>query len=1594
MKLSSEIEDNTKIENEVIIKADGAEEKKGESLVYVSSKPLLSIEKTIDIENSSPCPDGILTYTICFDNKFKDATNVVIIDTLPAETIYEEKIEIPEEASVWYSHDNGKHYDQNPVNPITHIKWIIKELEKGKEGKITLKVRIKKEIKDGTIVTNTASIQSDEVLPITARVSVYIVSKPNIKSTITSFPSGTASEGWFIKYEIYFKNTGNEEAYNVSIKLDPGTYLTRITPGENGTIGDGFIIWNIGTVGVGAEERRTFSAYIKKPIISDDKIIVSMVISGSNIEEVKEQAELLIEPPIASLSDEWPMFGFDLAHSGYNPSEYIDARKLGLLWKKNIEGEICGQPIVDKEIVYVGVKGIGLFAYSGTTGSSLWEDDCYQANVYSMPAIAGDLIFFGNSYGWLYCIDKDKEFVWSLYLGDRPSSPAIYSGILVISSKNSLFGISAYSSEVLWSYTDVSGNIYSHPCVSNDIVYIATDRGMVYSIDIFTGRLLASYKVKGDIHSSIVVDNGIAYFATRNGWVYGIEFKEGTSTETLSLNINSTIDGDIAIYNTTIYVGADNGRLYAITLGTPTTIKWEFPTGERIKTQPAICKDCIFLASQDGYLYALNPDNGEMIEKWTIGEGKSCSIANGHVYVISNSKLMAFGIVPNLFISMSSFPKNLVACDGTITYRINYENKGEGIASDVKIVAYIDDSLEIYDKGDGEHGYDQHLKMETISWEFDTILSKHKGSCSFIAHVPESTQKSTKIKVYSCISALNSQIPRKSNTVINIVGEPASFSLIIDPSNVTKTLNEEVKYCISYANLGDFPVSNVNILVNKPKFTTYIKNSLLHNGVSIPDVSGEPILFSPGISIPILEGPKGGSVTFRLKINIDCPNDSSLQMVCTIKGEGLYEECSASIRVEAPDLDVKEGVSQESAKPGDSLLYTISYENNGSRPAYNVVITEKLSKEIETVSNISNNGAYDPKYHLIRWRLGEVKPREPEEEEGKITFIGKLKSVLDDETIIKNRLYFEALNIPSKEVHDIQEVTAKSSPNFDCSTMDVNPKGRVSLGSVIRYDINIVNTGTMDAGTVSVEVQLPGGLSISEISSTDEVVSGDDFLDINDINSWYMFDGGKPDGMITIGTNFGTYVSSPIDTYPTIEALIDEINNDKKAGAKIEYDREKDKFTISVQNGCIMSLSEEGIYPFFSACKIQTGHYCTGSYTGDTITWDIGRVKAYEEKTVSFSAQVIDSGEIKVHANIYPYGETNETKIIVESDRPVLVGDVFEDSSDIYDYDFSDDDADIDGMYRVILPKEEEDESYSCGIIEWEIQERIGTGAFKTIGTTTGSAKYFEISNKTKGLAYSYRVRARNSVGWSEWSNPSDGIKIADAGWVLSPNIDYEIATSSLSLKIPKGCFPSTITFTVVRKDIGIKIASPRISSILPNSTYELLAIPEKYIEGTQPLKPIILTLPYDDPDLGNEIDDLSYRVYGLIGDKWVLVEGTQIVDPVNNTVQCTLHSLSRIYCVGSPIGLSLDELKIKPNPWKSSKHMGKNIVFEGLNGRATILIFNMAGELVFEKEDDFGSKWDGWDLKNKNGDKVSSGVYIAIIDGKKKVIRRFAIIK
>ncbi len=119
----------------------------------------------------------------------------------------------------------------------------------------------------------------------------------------------------------------------------------------------------------------------------------------------------------------------------------------------------------------------------------------------------------------------------------------------------------------------------------------------------------------------VVADNRL-FIGSLNGRMYALDADQdaggGPPTILWSYDTGSPIRHTAAVYSNTVYFGAHDGRVYALSAATGALI-WSFLTGGGIAAAPVVDNGVVYIGSADGYFYALDAATGQL--RWNYYAG-------------------------------------------------------------------------------------------------------------------------------------------------------------------------------------------------------------------------------------------------------------------------------------------------------------------------------------------------------------------------------------------------------------------------------------------------------------------------------------------------------------------------------------------------------------------------------------------------------------------------------------------------------------------------------------------------------------------------------------------------------------------------------------------------------------------------------------------------------------------------------------------------------------------------------------------------------------------------------------------------------------
>lgn len=143
------------------------------------------------------------------------------------------------------------------------------------------------------------------------------------------------------------------------------------------------------------------------------------------------------------------------------------------------------------------------------------------------------------------------------------------------------------------------------------------------------------YTTEGDIYTSPAVVNGILYVGSNDGKLYALE--AATGAYMWSYTTQGAINSSPAVVNGIVYVGSDDHKMYALNAMTGKR-KWSYTTGGAVDSSPTLINGVVYFGSADYKLYALDALTGTL--KWSYTTGSAIittpAVANGMVYIGSD----------------------------------------------------------------------------------------------------------------------------------------------------------------------------------------------------------------------------------------------------------------------------------------------------------------------------------------------------------------------------------------------------------------------------------------------------------------------------------------------------------------------------------------------------------------------------------------------------------------------------------------------------------------------------------------------------------------------------------------------------------------------------------------------------------------------------------------------------------------------------------------------------------------------------------------------------------------------------------------------
>lgn len=246
------------------------------------------------------------------------------------------------------------------------------------------------------------------------------------------------------------------------------------------------------------------------------------------------------------------------------------------------------------------------------------------------PILYKNLMIAGNAFDGLVAFDRDSGHeVWRINIsqGVEAGGAVIKDRLFVGSNNGKMYGIDLSTAQILWTF-DTKSEIVAEPILNDGILYFLSGGGSVFALDATNGKQLWTYN-RQDTASTMTIrgaskpalSQGFLYVGFSDGSLVSFSAKTGTQQWEITLNKNTRfkdIDASPVTDGDFIYINSYDDKLYSVAKSKGEII-WATKSGG--VSTPIISGDRLFYTNSKGDLISVSKKDGKELWKYKSNDG-------------------------------------------------------------------------------------------------------------------------------------------------------------------------------------------------------------------------------------------------------------------------------------------------------------------------------------------------------------------------------------------------------------------------------------------------------------------------------------------------------------------------------------------------------------------------------------------------------------------------------------------------------------------------------------------------------------------------------------------------------------------------------------------------------------------------------------------------------------------------------------------------------------------------------------------------------------------------------------------------------------
>lgn len=300
-----------------------------------------------------------------------------------------------------------------------------------------------------------------------------------------------------------------------------------------------------------------------------------------------------------------------------------------LVWDFATQGRVYSSPSVDERTLYIGSSDSCLYALDKENGRLKWKFRT-GGEITSKPLLLKGSVIFNSTDGLIYSVDKSNAKVqwrfrtkgetrydlWDYYL----SSPVHADGkVFVGSGDGNLYALEAESGKLAWQFK-TDNIVHATPSIHRNKVYIGSFDGYFYALNRDNGDLVWKFRTVGDayfpqgeIQKGATIHKNSVLFGSRDFNVYCLDIETGRGLWNRKER-GSWIIAKPLVVGDMVYFGTSDSHRFCALYAKNGYEKYSFPLNMRVYGEAIQFETNIYFGCFNGKLYKLDTLQGVLEE--------------------------------------------------------------------------------------------------------------------------------------------------------------------------------------------------------------------------------------------------------------------------------------------------------------------------------------------------------------------------------------------------------------------------------------------------------------------------------------------------------------------------------------------------------------------------------------------------------------------------------------------------------------------------------------------------------------------------------------------------------------------------------------------------------------------------------------------------------------------------------------------------------------------------------------------------------------------------------------------------------------------